>query len=157
MRITLHSDYALRVLLYLAAHRDRLVSTLEISKAYGISKHHLVRVVQTLGRGGHVRIVPGRNGGISLAREPAEVNLGTVFRLTEPDMNLVECFDRTRNTCPIAPACHLKSVLHEASNAFVAVFERYTLADVAGGPKGRALVPFFLPARASEPLAKQSR
>ncbi len=148
MHLTLHADYSLRVLLYLVVRPERLVSTQEVSEAYGISKNHLVRVVQALGRQGFIEVRPGRTGGITLARTPAEISLGEVFRVTEPDFHLVECFDRGTNTCPIAPACGLKGVLFEAREAFLAVLDKYTLADVAKRSR-KDLSDFFLPVAAA--------
>ncbi len=130
MHLTLHADYALRVLLYLAANPDRVVSTGEVSDAYGISKHHLVRVVQGLGRHGFVEVRPGRSGGVVLARPPAEISVGQVVRNMEPDFHIVECFDPQTNTCPITPACGLIGVLNEATRAFLATLDKYTLEDL---------------------------
>jgi Rrf2 family transcriptional regulator, nitric oxide-sensitive transcriptional repressor len=130
MQLSLHADYAFRVLIYLGTHRDRSVRTQDISDAYGISKHHLVRVVQTLGEHGYVRVHAGRSGGVALGREPHQIRLGQVARHAEPDLRLVECFDGETNTCPIAPACMLKGVLAEALQAFLETLDRYTLADV---------------------------
>jgi Rrf2 family nitric oxide-sensitive transcriptional repressor len=144
VHLTLHADYSLRVLLYLAARRDRLVSTQEVSEAYGISKNHLVRVVQVLGRHGFVEVRPGRAGGLALAREPSEISVGQVVRAAEPDFHLVECFDKEKNTCPIAPACGLKGMLYEAREAFLAVLDKYTLADTVGRSR-KDLADFFLP------------
>ena len=144
MHLTLHADYSLRVLLYLAAHSERQVSTQEVSQAYGISKHHLVRVVQTLGRSGFIEVRTGRAGGISLARGLGEISVGQVVRATEPDFHLVECFDREKNTCPIAPACGLKGVLYEAREAFLAALDRYTLADLVKRSR-KDLKDLFLP------------
>jgi|SRR5215469_4033741 len=139
MQLTLHSEYALRVLLYLGAQPGRTVSTREISDAYGISKHHLVRVVQTLGERGYLRLIPGRSGGIALAAEPREIRLGDVVHHAEPNMRLAECFDRQdHHTCVLTPVCSLKPVLNEALNAFLASLNRYTLADLmAGGAQQR--------------------
>ena len=148
MHLTLHADYALRVLLYLAARPERLVSTQEVSQAYGISKNHLVRVVQALGKHGFIEVRPGRSGGLTLARAPAEISLGQVFRVAEPDFHLVECFDRKTNTCPIAPACGLKGILFEARDAFLAVLDKYTLADVTKRSR-KDLTDFFLPVTAA--------
>jgi len=148
VHLTLHADYSLRVLLYLAARPGSLVSTQEVSEAYGISKHHLVRVVQTLNKEGFVEVKPGRTGGISLARQPSEIALGKVFRVSEPDFHLVECFNKDENTCPIAPACGLKGVLYEAREAFLAVLDKYTLADVMKRSR-RDLADLFLPAVAA--------
>lgn len=130
MHLTLHADYALRVLLYLAANPDRVVSTGEVSDAYGISKHHLVRVVQGLGRHGFVEVRPGRAGGVVLARPPSEISVGQVVRHMEPDFHIVECFDGERNNCPIAPACGLIGVLNEATRSFLATLDQYTLEDI---------------------------
>ena len=130
MQLTLHADYALRVLLYLGTHPDRVIPTSEIGTAYGISRNHLVRVVQTLAADGYVNVVPGRMGGIKLSRQPQAINLGAVVRSAEVNLKVVECFDPKTNTCVIAPVCGLKGVLQSALNGFLSVLDRYTLADV---------------------------
>lgn len=140
MQLSLHADYALRVLIYLGAHPEHLVRTQDISDAYGISKHHLVRVVQTLGHHGYVSVHPGRSGGITLAKPPAEIRLGRVVRDAEPNLKLVECFDPVTNTCPIVPACALKGMLSEALESFLTALDRYTLADVLTGDARPQLV-----------------
>jgi Rrf2 family nitric oxide-sensitive transcriptional repressor len=132
MRITLHLDYALRSLIFLAAHRHKRVTTQQVSDAYGISKNHLVRVMQNLEKHGFVKLTHGRGGGLALAMEPSEINLGAVTRAMEPNMDLVECFNNATNTCPISPVCRLKGILHEAGNAFLGALGKYTLADVTG-------------------------
>jgi Rrf2 family nitric oxide-sensitive transcriptional repressor len=118
------------VLLYLGTHSGETISTRQISEAYGISKNHLVRVVQTLGEHGYVELLPGRAGGIRLLRDPAEIRLGDVVRHAEPNLRLVECFDRTTNTCPIVDNCGLKSYLQQALIAFLADLNRHTLAEL---------------------------
>ncbi len=143
MQLSLHADYALRVLLYLGAHPGRVVSTREISDAYGISRNHLVRVVQTLGEHGYADVVTGRFGGVSLAREPQMIRLGDLVRDAEPNLQLVECFNRETNTCPIVRACELKPVLHEAMDSFFATLNRYTLQDLLAGTAGQKLAAIF--------------
>lgn len=135
MQLTLHADYSLRVLLYLAHHPDRVVSTQEVSDAYGISRHHLVRVMQTLHHGGYIELHAGRTGGASLARAPEAISLGEVVRCAEPGFPIVECFDPERNTCPITAACRLKSVLYDALQAFFNVLDGYTLKDLVQQPQ----------------------
>lgn len=130
MQLTVHTDYALRVLLYLSHFPERRVGTEEISTAYGISKNHLVRVVQTLADSGYVRVTVGRAGGVELARAPEEIRLGQVVRATEVSFRLVECHDLLHNTCPIVPVCGLKGMLDTALEAFLATLDRYTLADL---------------------------
>jgi Rrf2 family nitric oxide-sensitive transcriptional repressor len=130
MQLSLHADYALRVLVYAATHRERVVRTEEISRAYGISKHHLVRVVRTLADNGYLEIRTGRSGGVTIQRQPDTIRLGDVVRAAEPNMRLVECFDRKTNTCVIAPVCSLKGMLREALEAFLDALNRYTLADI---------------------------
>jgi Rrf2 family nitric oxide-sensitive transcriptional repressor len=143
MQLTLHADYALRVLLYLGSHPDRAVPTSEISKAYAISRHHLVRVVQRLSEKGYVRITPGRYGGAALARDPQSIRIGEVVRSTETNLAIVECFDMKTNTCIIAPVCQLKSVLQEGLQAFLSVLDQYTLADLIGRGGAQRLAAVF--------------
>jgi Rrf2 family transcriptional regulator, nitric oxide-sensitive transcriptional repressor len=127
MHLTHFSDYALRIVLYLGCHPAELVSVDEISRAYGISRHHLVKVVQTLTEIGVVECQRGRGGGMRLAKDPAEINIGWLIRRTEPHFNIVECFDPATNVCPIAPACGLKGALDRARRAFLGVLDEYTL------------------------------
>lgn len=127
MHLTQFSDYALRVAIYLGCHPGGLVSVDQISRAYGISRHHLVKVVQTLTDLGVVEAQRGRGGGMRLARDPAAINVGWLVRQTEPHFNLVECFDQETNRCPIAPACELKGALRRAQQAFLQVLDEYTL------------------------------
>ncbi|HTG73968.1 MAG TPA: Rrf2 family transcriptional regulator [Terriglobia bacterium] len=141
MQLTLHADYAFRVLLYLGSQPPgHVAATKDISQSYGISKHHLVRVVQTLSEHGYVAVNPGRAGGVSLAREANQIKLGDVMRNTETNLQVVECFDMRTNTCPIVPVCQLKPVLSEALDAFLAVLDRYTLADLLNPRRRTSLV-----------------
>jgi Rrf2 family nitric oxide-sensitive transcriptional repressor len=147
MHLTQFSDYSLRLLLYLSCHPDRLVSVEEVARAYGISRHHLVKVVQTLTDVGYVESQRGRRGGMRLARATSEINIGRLIRRTEPHLDLVECFDEETNTCPIAPACGLKGALLRAQTAFLNVLDEYTLDQFAA--RRAALVPLL----ARAPLA----
>lgn len=131
MQLSLHADYSCRVLIYLALRPEELVLIKDVSEAYGISTNHLVKVVHKLGKLGFVETVRGRGGGVRLAMEPEEISLGKVIRQTEPGFTMVECFDQKSNTCPITPVCGLKHVLSDATEAFLAAIDDYTLADVA--------------------------
>src|SRR5271169_979186 len=146
MQLTLHADYALRVLLYLGSLPEGTVaSTGDISKAYGISRNHLVRVVQTLANCGYVAISSGRAGGVTLAKNPAEIRLGAVIRKAETNLRVVECFDEKTNTCPIIAVCQLKPVINEALHAFLAVMDKYTLADMVAKNRGSRLARLLTP------------
>ncbi len=138
MTLTKLADYSLRLLLYLAVHGDRLVSVGEVSRAYRVSPHVMVKVVQRLVRQRLVVSVRGRHGGLRLNRTPKEINVGRLIRRTEPTWDLVECFDRGRSTCPIEPACGLKGVLKRAERAFLGVLDEYTLADLL--PRAPSLI-----------------
>lgn len=130
MQLTTYTDYALRVLMYLAVHEERLVTIAEMATAYHISKNHLMKIVHQLGQEGVVETVRGRGGGLRLGQSPERLCLGHIVRQMEPHFNVVECFDPTTNHCPITPACGLAPVLVEARDAFLAVLDRYTLADL---------------------------
>ncbi|WP_213424069.1 RrF2 family transcriptional regulator [Bhargavaea massiliensis] len=130
MRMTMYTDYALRVLMYLGAKKDGELSTIQgISDAYGISKNHLMKITHKLGQLGYVETVRGRGGGVRLAVPPEEINIGTVVRQTEDDFNIVECFSSTANQCVLSPVCGLRGALNQALMAYLAVLDQYTLAD----------------------------
>jgi Rrf2 family nitric oxide-sensitive transcriptional repressor len=125
MKLTLFTDYSMRVLLYLGTRSDRLCSIAEVAQAYGISQNHLMKVVNQLARSGYVESVRGRFGGIRLGKMPEEINVGALIRHTEDGFDLVDC-----GSCVIAPACGLTGVLKEALSAFLTVLDHYTLADL---------------------------
>jgi Rrf2 family transcriptional regulator, nitric oxide-sensitive transcriptional repressor len=125
MRLTRYTDYSLRVLMYAGARGDRVSTIAKIARAYGISRDHLMKIVQALGRDGYLRNVRGRFGGILLARPAHEIVVGEVVRRTEADFDLVDC-----DSCVIAPACGLTGALHEALEAFMRVLDSYTLDDL---------------------------
>lgn len=133
MRLTNFSDYALRVLMYAASHDDRLITIEETAEIYGISRAHLMKVVNQLTRAGYLKAVRGRSGGVMLAKDPSRIKLGEVLRATEPDFALVECFT-TDNQCVITPRCRLRGALKEALGAFTGTLDRYTLADLVLTP-----------------------
>lgn len=129
MQLTQYTDFALRTLLYLAITKENATIT-EIAERYQISRNHLVKVVHNLGKLGYITTVRGRQGGLRLARAPESINLGEVVRRTEPNFNLVECFDRVHDQCILTPGCQLKGVLGKAFKAFMNVLDEYTLADL---------------------------
>ncbi|HAC58467.1 MAG TPA: BadM/Rrf2 family transcriptional regulator [Rhodobiaceae bacterium] len=134
MRLTLHTDYALRVLMHLALAPGRLVTISEVAASFSISRNHLVKVAHELGQAGFVETMRGRGGGLRLARPPEEIAIGDVVRAMEEDFRIVECFDRDANSCCIAPACRLKRLLKEALDAWLAVLDGATLADLVEKP-----------------------
>lgn len=133
MRLTSFSDYALRVLMYAAAHEDRLITIDEVARVYAISRTHLMKVVNVLTRAGYLRAVRGRSGGLALAVPTKDIGLGDVLRLTEPDFALVECFGDA-SQCAITSCCRLRPILAEALAAFTGTLDRYTLADLVLAP-----------------------
>lgn len=130
MRLTNYTDYSLRVLMYLAFKKDKeLVTIQEIADTYQISKNHLMKIIHELGKLGLIETIRGRNGGIRLAKEPKDINIGKVVMETEDDFNIVECMNKDGG-CVISPSCKLKHILHEAVQAFVQILEEYTLEDI---------------------------
>lgn len=141
MRLNLQSDYALRLLMHLSVTGDDLVTIGEVAGRFRISQNHLMKVAYTLGREGFIETVRGRSGGLRLARKADTIIVGDVVRRMEADLALVECFPGGAGECLIARLCRLKGVLREALDAFLAVLDRYTIADLtANNPKLRGLL-----------------
>jgi Rrf2 family nitric oxide-sensitive transcriptional repressor len=129
MRLTKFSDFALRALLYAAVEPGGRTTIGAAADAFGISRAHLKKVVHDLADAGYVTALRGRGGGYALAMPADQINLGAALRRTEPDFGLFECFQEG-NVCPITRLCRLPRVANEALAAFLAVFDRHTLADV---------------------------
>jgi Rrf2 family nitric oxide-sensitive transcriptional repressor len=139
MKLTAYTDYALRTLMYLGANRDRLVTIQDIAGLHNIAKNHLTKVVHQLGVLGVVQTVRGRNGGLRLGKEPADIRIGDLVRNTETDFYMAECFDRARNSCILTPSCTLKGVLNNATKAYLAVLDGVTLQDLLPAARGHAV------------------
>lgn len=133
VQLTKFSDYALRVLMYAQAAGERLVTIDEMTDRYGISRAHLMKVVNSLTRAGFLVAVRGRHGGVRLAKPAQDISVGEVVRHTEPDMALVECF-ATGSQCVIGSCCRLTGVLQNALGLFLTELDRHTLADIALKP-----------------------
>lgn len=130
MRLTTHTDYALRMLMHLAAHPGRTVTVAEVAGRFGISRNHLTKVAQSLSALGAVATERGRGGGLKLASPPADINLGALVRALEAQSALVECFPGGAGTCRIDNCCRLKSVLKKAQDAFFGILDDHSLDDL---------------------------
>ncbi len=143
MRLTLMTDYALRLLMYVAQRPGRLCTIAEVARAHGISETHLMKVTHRLGVHGWIETVRGKGGGMRLALAPAEIRLGAVVRTMEPDFELAECFGND-SACLLTGSCRLAGVLDEALQAFLQRFDAHTLADLlppatCARPRGAAV------------------
>jgi Rrf2 family nitric oxide-sensitive transcriptional repressor len=128
MRLALHTDYALRTLLYLASHPGR-ASAAAVAEFYRISKDHVAKVVQTLSRQGYLRSIRGIGGGIELAKKPEEIRVGQVILDCEGNMHLLDCVG-IENVCVIQPGCKLKTVLAKAERIQMEYLQSVTLSDL---------------------------
>jgi Rrf2 family nitric oxide-sensitive transcriptional repressor len=130
MRLTRYTDYGLRTLIALALPTEQLQTVTSISQSYGISRHHLLKVVARLAELGYVQTLRGKGGGVRLARAPSAIVVGDVVRDLEVELGVVECLEASGGGCVIAPACRLKGLLAEATQGFLGVLDQYTLADL---------------------------
>lgn len=142
MRLTRYTDYALRILLHAAADPAGRTSIAQVAAAHGISKNHVMKVVNQLANDGFLRTVRGRGGGFTLARPPEDIRLGEVVRRTEPDLHAADC-----GGCVIRAGCGLTPLLAEAMNAFLGTLDRLTLADALA----RGSPDLFPPVREEAP------
>lgn len=133
MRLTYQTDYALRLLMFLAIQGNRRSSIREVATHYGISENHLMKVTQRLAGLGYIDALRGRGGGLMLAKPPSDIPIGAIVRAIEPDFAIVECFTPA-NTCPITHVCTLRCVLDEARAAFFNVLDAYTLRELVAQP-----------------------
>jgi len=130
MRLTTFTDYSLRVLIYLGTHSNRQSAVGEIALAYGISKNHLLKVIQFLVEAGYIVTTRGKGGGVRLKHDPVRIRIGEVVRKAEADKALVECFAQGTSECCIERSCLLRGAFQKALQAFYAVLDTYTLADL---------------------------
>lgn len=133
MKLTAYTDYALRLLMYVAVHDDRLVPIKEVAEVFDISRNHLMKIVHELGKGGYLKTVRGKGGGFRLGKPAMDINLGALIRFTEDDPGLVECFGDEESNCNIVDSCMLAGVLQMALDSFFTVLDGHSLADLTEG------------------------
>ena len=154
MRLAEYTDYTLRVLMYCAANPDRLVTIAELADRHGVSKNHLMKIVNDLARQGVLQTTRGRGGGLRLLKQPADIRVGDVVRSSETDFRLVECFDGSTNTCSLTPSCRLKGLFSAALQAYFKALDGATLADITGpAPPARGAKPASPRASTSVPIS----
>ncbi len=139
MRLTAFTDYSFRVLIYLAVSNDKHATIREIAQSYGISRNHLMKVVQELSNQGYVTALRGKNGGLRLNIPPAQIRIGELIRTMENGLELAECFGEN-NQCILTPSCELRRIFADALQAFFISLDAYTLEDVLPGQKRAELV-----------------
>jgi len=138
MKLTSYTNYALRSLQLAAIKAPALVRVDDVVKIHNLSKPHVMKIVHQLGRAGYLDTVRGRGGGFRLARSPDQIIVGDVVRLTEGPLDVVECFNPDKNTCPLIGICVLSRKVHEATAAFMAVLDDLTIADISAN-KGQLM------------------
>lgn len=149
MRLTTLTDYAMRLLMYLAQSPDRLCTIAEVAKTYNVSEAHMMKVTHQLGLAGWIETVRGKGGGMRLAHVPHNIRLGAVVRSMEPDFFMVECLS-PGNTCVLTGHCKLTSVMEGALRSFMAQLDASTLADILPEPArtaGTQNISLLRPAR----------
>ncbi|MCC2594821.1 Rrf2 family transcriptional regulator [Pusillimonas sp. MFBS29] len=153
MRLTTMTDYAMRLLMYVGRHPERLCTIAEVAQAYGISEPHLMKITHRLAQRGWLETIRGKNGGMRLAHPPEEINLGAVVRDTENDLALVECF-LEGSSCTLSGQCNLTAIIEGALQKFMQHIDQYTLADIIPQPCPKASQPVFIhnPRAAEESL-----
>jgi Rrf2 family transcriptional regulator, nitric oxide-sensitive transcriptional repressor len=164
MRLADYTDYTLRVLMYCASNPDRLVTIAEIADVHGVSKNHLMKIVNDLARQGVVETSRGRGGGLQLLKAPRDIRIGDVVRMAETDFRLVECFDADSNTCTLSDSCRMKRLLDTALAAYFRELDGATLADIVGPAtkqRSRAgagiVIPIQPASRRAAPAARTRR
>ena len=164
MRLADYTDYTLRVLMYCASNPDRLVTIAEIADIHGVSKNHLMKIVNDLARQGVVETSRGRGGGLRLLKPPQDIRIGEVVRMAETDFRLVECFDAETNSCTLSNTCRMKRLLDTALAAYFRELDGATLADIVGPPtKQRSrtgagiVIPIQPASRRAAPAARAGR
>lgn len=137
MRLTLYTDYTLRVMIYLALKHEggEVVTIDEMAQAYGISRNHLTKIVNELSQSGFIETTRGRAGGARLARSPNRISLGEVVRMAEKDFAVVQCHDQAFEAdCAVFQACNLKRGLRRAVDAFMQELDKMTFEDAVSAP-----------------------
>ncbi len=130
MRLTKRSNISMRVLMFCGVNDGRLVTKSDIAEACNTSENHLAQVINRLAQLKFLYTQRGRNGGMRLARPMDQIMVGEVFRAIESGVPITECFADAENTCPLIDACRLRDVIAKATEAFYALMDNVSLADL---------------------------
>lgn len=146
MRLTLYTDYAYRLLIYLGSFPDEVVSARDVAAVYDIPLNHLTKITQSLSKAGYIHSKRGRAGGMHLARKPEDIALSDVYKAMTKQPSLLLCTDKTvsdeekRKYCLINDSCALKGILRQSLTAFINVLDQYKLSDILNAKEKNALL-----------------
>ena len=153
MKLTSYTNYALRSLQLAALKSPELVRVDDVAKIHGLSRPHIMKIVHELGKAGYLETVRGRGGGFRLARPSDEIIVGDIVRITEGSLDVVECFNPEKNTCPLMGICILSKKVQEATAAFMAVLDDLTIAQISAnrGQLMERIAPLEIPRTETAP------
>lgn len=142
MQLTRFSDYALRLLMYVArGDGTRPITIAEVGEQFDISHNHLVKVAARLSKLGWVTAIRGRNGGLQLGPGAEKLTIGTILRELEGYRAVVDC---DSPPCALKGNCRLKHALDEAERAFYRSLDGLTLGDVTGSRTAESIIRLHL-------------
>lgn len=130
MQLSKFTDYTFRALIYLAMHQEELCTVEQLASTLNVSEHHLKKVIHKLAKTDYVTSIKGRMGGLKLGVAPKEINLGQVLRITEDNLNIVECLNKECVCEFMNTECKLKNVVQRSLDKFIEEFSHYTLEDI---------------------------
>lgn len=153
MKLTSYTNYALRSLQLAALKSPDLVRVDDVAQIHGLSRPHIMKIVHELGKAGYLETVRGRGGGFRLARPAEDIIVGDVVRITEGPLDVVECFNPDKNTCPLMGICILSKKMQEATAAFMAVLDDLTVAQISAnrGQLMNRIAPLEIPRTETRP------
>ena len=119
MQITRQADYALRAMLYLARlEPNQRAATSQIAEEMEIPPSFLAKIISQLSIAGLIHTSRGARGGVSLAREPEELNLLAVVEAIDGPISLNECV-QDPEVCSFGDNCPIHEVWCEAKSELV--------------------------------------
>ena len=130
MQLTSTTDYAIRIVCYLAAQRQ-MISTSELSQELSVPSSYIPKITKKLKQAGIIKACEGTNGGYMLAKQPENISLMKIISCVEETMAINRCLEEDRFCSRnLEDTCKIHKILLSLQNTYNNKLESVKVSDV---------------------------
>ena len=144
MQLTSTTDYAIRIICYLAAQRQ-MISTSELSQELSVPASYIPKITKKLKQAGIIKACEGIKGGYQIAKQPENISLRDVISCTESTMAISRCLEK-KGGCSknYIACCKVHQILLDLQNIYNNRLESVKISDIIRPGKDEYLGKFYV-------------
>ena len=144
MQLTSTTDYAIRIVCYLAAQRQ-MISTSELSQELSVPASYIPKITKKLKQAGIIKACEGIKGGYQIAKQPENISLRDVISCTESTMAISRCLEKEEGCSKnYIACCKVHQILLDLQNIYNNRLESVKISDIIRPGKDEYLGKFYV-------------